>query len=146
MASLTAKADVLPYSAKFSDALASYAEQMTAAIKKNSHHDQRRSLLMNFLRIGLGIESTEIELERKIKVAEVRGRIDAFWRHLIIEVKTDLDAERADARAELKKYFEAQSHPLDYLGLVTDGLRFEVCLYESQQAGVRQIRDRKSVV
>jgi hypothetical protein len=139
MASLIVNADVLPYLEKFPDALASYAEQMTGAIKKNAHHDQRRSLLMNFLREGLGIESTEIELERKIKAAEVRGRIDAFWRHLIIEVKTDLDTERADARAELKKYFEAQSHPLDYLGLVTDGLRFEVCLYESQQAGVRQI-------
>ena len=131
--------EVLPYSESFSEALKSYGEQMAVAIKKNAHHDQRRNLLLNFLRAGMGIESTEVELERKIKAAEVRGRIDAFWRHLIIEVKSDIDKERDDAREELKKYFEAQKHPLEFLGLVTDGLRFEVYLYESAKTGVRQI-------
>ncbi|MBI5385484.1 MAG: N-6 DNA methylase [Verrucomicrobia bacterium] len=131
---------VCPYSDEFPPALKSYCEQMRAAVAKGTtHHDQRRSLLLNFLREGMGIESTNIELERKIKAAEIRGRIDAFWRHLIIEVKTDLDRERNDAREELKKYFEAQRHPPEYLALVTDGLRFEVYLYESAKAGVRLI-------
>ncbi len=133
------KPELLPYTPEFAAALAEYGTEMHGAISRRAHHDQRRALLMNFLRAGLGIESTEVEQERKIKAAEVRGRIDAFWRHLIIEVKTNLEAERADAHAELKKYFEAQSHPLDYLGLVTDGLRFEVCLYASVSEGVRQI-------
>lgn len=131
--------EVPPYSEKFPEALAAYCEQMRIAIVKNVHHDQWRNLLLNFLRTGLGIEGTEVELERKIKAAQVRGRIDAFWRHLIIEVKSDLDKERDDARGELEKYFEAQKRPLDYLALVADGLRFEVYLYESLKTGVRQI-------
>jgi methylase of polypeptide subunit release factors len=129
---------IKPYSDEFAEALTSYCGQ-TRAFDQSTHHDQRRSLLLNFLRESLGIEATEVELERKIKADEVRGRIDAFWRHLIVEVKTDLEREREDARSELKKYFEAQQHPLDYLGLVTDGVKFEVYLYESQKAGVRQI-------
>src|SRR5437867_7352703 len=107
---------VLPYSDDFAPALASYCSQMSDAIAKNQHHDQRRHLFINFLRKGLGIEAEEIELERKIKANSVRGRIDAFFRHAIIEVKTDLGRERADAQSELKKYFESQKHPLDYVG------------------------------
>jgi methylase of polypeptide subunit release factors len=132
------KPAVLPYSEKFATALAAYCAQ-TCNYSQSTHHDQRRSLLMNFLCEGFGIEATEVELERKIKADEVRGRIDAFWRHLIIEVKTDMEREREDARSELKKYFEAQKHPLDYLALVTDGVKFEVYLYESQKTGVKQI-------
>ncbi len=128
-----------PYPPRFPDLLTDYCAQMREAVAKGSHHDQRRALLLNYLGKTFGLESTEIELEHKIKAAEMRGRIDAFWRHLIVEVKTDLERERADAQIELKKYFEAQRHPLDYLGLVTNGLRFEVYLYESRQTGVRLI-------
>lgn len=132
------KAAMLPYSEKFTAALAAYCEQ-TDNYNQSTHHDQRRSLLLNFFRESFGLEATEVELERKIKADEVRGRIDIFWRHLIIEVKTDMERERADARDELKKYFEAQQHPLDYLALVTDGVKFEIYLYESQQTGVKLI-------
>ena len=111
---------IKPYSEKFAEALAAYSGQ-TCAFNQSTHHDQRRSLLLNFLREGFGIEATEVELERKIKAAEVRGRIDAFWRHLIVEVKSDLEREREDARSELKKYFEAQKHSFVSIGLVLDG-------------------------
>ncbi|MGD0017023.1 MAG: N-6 DNA methylase, partial [Verrucomicrobiia bacterium] len=67
----------------------------------------------------------------------VRGRIDAFYRECIIEFKTDLERERDDAKHELTKYFEAQKHPLDFVGIVSDGLQFEVYLYES--GAVKQI-------
>src|SRR5207245_4074117 len=103
---------IKPYSEKFAAALAAYCQQWREVLAKKGHHDQRRALLMNFLRIGFGIETEEVELEHKIKANEIHaaGRIDAFWRHLITEVKTDLDKEREDARSELKKYFEAQRH------------------------------------
>ena len=121
---------VTPYSDAFPDALRSYCEQMGDAVRKNKHHDQRRSLLLNFLREGLGLDPVEFELEKKVKAAAVRGRIDAFFKQLIIEVKTDLERERPDAESELKKYFESQANPFDYVGLVTDGLLFEVYIYE----------------
>ncbi|TET44294.1 hypothetical protein E3J62_10815 [candidate division TA06 bacterium] len=57
---------------------------------------------------------------------------------MILEVKPDLERERVDALEELKKYFESREHPNYHVGLVTDGLNFEVYIYENQAA--RQIR------
>src|SRR6266542_1444927 len=126
-----------PYPDSFPLALQDYCEHMRAAIAQNKHHDQRRHLFISFLRKGLGIEAEDIELEHKIKANEVRGRIDALFRFLIIEFKSDLDRERDDAHRELKKYFESRPHPADYVGLITNGLRFEVCIYAS--GGIKQI-------
>ena len=115
--------DIPPFPPLFPDQLASYYEQAAAAAKK--HHDTRRHLFLNFLRESFNVAPLEVELERKIKVGEVRGRIDALFRHIIVEVKTDFDAERDDAQRELKKYFASQARPSDYIGIVTDGRRFE---------------------
>jgi hypothetical protein len=128
---------IAPYPNSFPVALQDYCEHMRAAIAQNKHHDQRRQLFVSFLRKGFGIEAEEIELEHKLKAHEVRGRIDALFRFLIIEFKTNLDRERKDAHRELKKYFESRPHPADYVGLITDGLRFEVCIYAS--GGIKQI-------
>src|SRR4051794_33854534 len=115
--------DIPPFPPLFRDQLASYYEQATAAARK--HHDTRRHLLLNFLRESFNVDPVEIELERKVKVGELRGRIDALFRHIIVEVKSDFDRERHDAQRELKKYFGAQQRPSDYVGIVTDGRRFE---------------------
>jgi hypothetical protein len=113
----------------FTELLLKYYSQISDAIRRNAHHDHRRALLMEFLRTTFGIEIDEIELELKIKAAEARGRIDAFYKFVIFEVKIDLDRERADAIRELKKYFESRSVPADYIAVVTDGLTFEVYDY-----------------
>src|ERR1035437_9849074 len=85
----------------------------------------RRHLFLNFLRQAFGIDPVEVELEHKLKVGEMRGRIDALYRHVIVEVKTDFDGERNDAQRELKKYFASRQRPAEYIGIVTDGSRFE---------------------
>lgn len=118
-------ATVLPYPKRFPDHLEDYCTQIQVAIAKGVHHDQRRALLLNFFHTAFGIEPQEIELEHRIKAGALRGRIDAFFNQLIVEVKTDFVAEREDAQRELKKYFASQSRPRDYVGLVTDGVRFE---------------------
>lgn len=64
------------------------------------------------------------------KAASARGRIDAFYRFVIFEVKRDLEEERDDALTGLKKYFESQKDPSDYVASVTDGLHFEVFDYD----------------
>jgi hypothetical protein len=115
--------EIPPFPPLFPDQLASYYEQALAAAKQ--HHDTRRHLFLNFLRESFNVAPVEVELERKIKVDEVRGRIDALFRHIIVEIKTDFDTEREDAQRELKKYFAAQARPSDYIGIVTDGRRFE---------------------
>ena len=125
---------------KFPGFLADYHAQISDAIRKNSHHDHRRALLMNFLRKAFGIEVEEVELELKIKVAEVRGRIDAFYKFVIFEVKTDIERERPDAIRELKKYFESRSTPSDYVAAVTDGVRFEVYDYDRTSKEPKEVR------
>jgi len=117
---------------KFPELLAAYCAQIADAIGKGSHHDHRRALLLDFLRKTFDIEVDEIELEKKVKAAEARGRIDAFYKYVILEVKDDLEAERADAMRELKKYFESRSDPADYVAAVTDGVSFELYDYDSR--------------
>jgi len=118
-------ATVLPYPQNFPALLKDYCEQMDEAIRANRHHDTRRHLFLNFLREAFGIDPVEVELEHKLRVGELRGRIDALYRHVIVEVKTDFDNERADAQRELKKYFTSRPRPAEYIGIVTDGSRFE---------------------
>ena len=115
--------EIPPFPPLFPDQLASYYEQAVAAARK--HHDTRRHLFLNFLRESFNVDPVEIELERRVKVGELRGRIDALFRHIIIEVKTDFVRERDDAQRELKKYFASRQRPSDFIGIVTDGRRFE---------------------
>ena len=124
----------------FPELLDAYHTQISDAIQKGSHHDHRRALLINFLREAFDIEVDEIELEKKVKAAEVRGRIDAFYKYVIFEIKVDLDRERADAMRELKKYFESRREPEDYVAAVTDGLNFEVYDYEVSSEQPKEIR------
>lgn len=124
---------VFPFISEFPRYLTDYIEQATEAIKKKKHHDYRRHLFVNFLRLGFEIDPVEIEIEKKIKVAEVRGRIDAFFKATIFEFKTDIEKERPAAMIELSKYFESRPNPSDYFALLTDGLFFEVYQYRNAQ-------------
>jgi hypothetical protein len=124
----------------FKSLLEAYYAQITDAARRNAHHDHRRALLIDFLRKSFDIEIDEVELELKIKAAEARGRIDAFYKFVIFEVKVDMDREREDATRELKKYFESRSTPQDYIAAVTDGLTFEVYDYDPVSKGPKLIR------
>jgi hypothetical protein len=132
---------VIPLPKGFAENLQSYCEQISAAIKGNKHHDFRRALLMDFFRKSFNIEVSEVDLEHKVKAASARGLIDAFYRYVIFEVKTDLEREREDALSELKKYFEAQEHPTDYVAAVTDGLHFEVYDYDPHDHSAKSVRN-----
>jgi len=123
---------VVPLPERFTEYLQDYSEQAKAAIKTNKHHDQRRALFMDYLRKAFEVQVEEVDLEHKIKAASARGRIDAFYRCVIFEFKTDLERERPDALIELTKYFQSQQNPSDYIAAVTDGLDFEVFDYDPQ--------------
>ena len=123
---------IIPLPDRFIEYLQDYCEHARAAIESGKHHDQRRALLMDFLRKAFGIEVSEVDLEHKVKAASARGLIDAFYRFVIFEVKTNLEDERKKAKEELKKYFEAQEKPGDYVAVVTDCLTFEVYDYDTK--------------
>ncbi|MDD4051787.1 MAG: N-6 DNA methylase [candidate division Zixibacteria bacterium] len=127
------KSSIFPYKPQFPEQLADYHDQASLAIEQKKHHDQKRSLFMNFLRVAFDIEAGEVEIEEKIRAAHVRGYIDALYKWVIFEFKTDIEKERPAAELELKKYFSAQSKPAEYLALLTDGLRFEVFQYEDSK-------------
>src|SRR5437879_8334380 len=116
---------IQPYPRDFPKLLADYCEQIGEAIRADKHHDTRRHLFLNFLREAFGIDPVEVELEHKLKAGEIRGRIDALYRHIIVEVKTDFEREREEAQRELKKYFGSRPRPAEYIGILTDGRRCE---------------------
>ncbi|MCK4606896.1 MAG: N-6 DNA methylase [candidate division Zixibacteria bacterium] len=120
----------MPYKREFPEQLAEYVTLAREAVRQKKHHDHRRSLFVNFLRLAYDVDPTEVEIEHKVKVAHVRGYIDALFKQLIIEFKVDLERERPAALLELKKYFAAQKNPREYIAIVTDGLRFELYLCE----------------
>ena len=124
----------------FSESLETYCDQARAAIEARKHHDQRRALFMNFLRKTFGIEVEDIELEDKVTGAIARGLIDALYRYVIFEFKTNLEAERPKAIEELKKYFETKKVPEQYVGVVTDCLTFEVYDYDPKTTQPELVR------
>ncbi|MEW6050349.1 MAG: hypothetical protein AB1644_04715 [Candidatus Zixiibacteriota bacterium] len=117
---------ILPYKPDYPGQLSDYLHQIREAIRLNKHHDHRRNLFLNYLRQAYGVEAHEVEIEQKVKVANVQGFIDALFKYLIFEFKIDLERERPAALLELSKYLQAQKEPAEYLALVTDGLKFEL--------------------
>jgi hypothetical protein len=111
-------------------ALQRYHQRMEAAIKADQHHDQLRAILVELLRDGFALSVDEIELERNVKLAKVRGRIDLLYGATAWEVKRDLDRERDDLERELQLYLRAQG-PGSF-GIATDGLRFEAHRLDGQ--------------
>jgi len=119
-----------PHKADYPEHLGSYISQIKEAIKLNKHHDKRRTLFVNYLRLAYNVDPVEVEIEEKIKVANIRGNIDALYKYLIFEFKTNLSAERPAAHIELQKYFLAQERPEEYIALLTDGINFEIYQFE----------------
>ncbi len=75
------------------------------------------------------------DLEHNVKTNEARGRIDLLYRHLVFEVKRDLDLEDDDVQRELKKYLEYTGGDRS-VALATDGRRFDA--YHLSGADVRR--------
>jgi N-6 DNA Methylase len=114
------------------EAVARFRERMRDAVARNLPHDQRRQYLADLLRDGFGIDSEEVELEHRVKVDEIRGRIDLLYRRLLFEVKRDLDREDADVQAKLGLYLTRVGE--SGFALTTDGTRFDA--YRLGERGV----------
>jgi N-6 DNA Methylase len=104
-------------------AFATYRAASRAAVEGNLHHDQRRAQLQELLRDGFGIQADEVELERNVRVATARGRIDLLYRNLVFEVKRDLGREHDDVVRELSLYLRSLDDRA--FAIAADGARFQ---------------------
>lgn len=96
-------------------------------------HEKVRVLVDRLLVDGLHIESRDIDFEKPIR--EVHGRIDALLGRSILEYKSDLRAERAEAESQLTRYLTEREGATGhrYVGLAMDGATFTA--YERAKDG-----------
>lgn len=136
-------------STPFDDHFPTYLTQAREAQARNQSHDFRRQLFLDFLRQAFGIEAADVDVEQYIRlsggqtvtgVARIRkGWIDAVFGALVFEFKRDVEQERADGLRELRDYLTHLPDGATSVGLLTDGLAFEVyVLDDSQPSGLRQ--------
>src|SRR5712692_6355487 len=89
---------------KFTDELNTYLTGMKQAVKRGAHHDERRHLFLLLLHDTFHIEADEVEVEKGIRVAKIRGYIDALYQDLVFEFKRNLGKEREVGRARRAGY------------------------------------------
>ena len=107
-------------------------------------HETVRLHLGRILLDRLGAQPGDLALEAQ--VPEVRGRIDALVGRTVIEIKSNLDRERADADAQLLRYLPDRKRDTghDYVGVATDGRIWTV--HEMRDGTLRQIADFKNIL
>ena len=99
-------------------------QEAVAELAKRPRHAKVQALIHKLLTDELGARSDQITYEHRLP--EVKGRIDALLGRTVIEIKSDLRRELADAEGQLARYLpqrelETGQH---YVGLATDGARF----------------------
>ena len=96
-------------------------------------HPAKLLVLTEFLKdvFGLTLEEMLPGIEKKVgsQVYGVKGSIDLLHQGIVVEIKTNLDTEREDAKRQLVKYFQslrekAKGHR--YIGLMSDLVQFEI--------------------
>ena len=102
-----------------------YLASIEEAKQKKAHHDQLRSIFVGFLSKAFGVKYDELELEKGVQIAKVKGYIDALYQDVVFEFKRDLTTEREKGILELDNYIKSLSGTT-YFGILTDGIIFEV--------------------
>jgi len=113
-----------PFESHFKDYLAHIRE----AKAKGASHDYLRSIVIDLARKSFNVDPVDIELEKGIKGATLRGSIDALYQDIVYEFKRDLKIERDKGKEELGRYLSSLSDKQAYFGVLTDGFVFEAYL------------------
>lgn len=122
----------MPVTATFTDAFHTYLERALTAQAKDQHHDYRRGLFLDFLKDAFSIEADTVDVEKFLRIdLRRKGWIDALFRDVVFEFKRNLDREREDGYRELRDYLRTLEYGKDCVGLLTDGIIFEVYTLDS---------------
>jgi hypothetical protein len=122
-----------PFQSYFADYLSAIRE----AKNKGASHDYLRQVFIEFARKGFKVDPVDVDLEKGIKGAKLRGSIDALYQDIVFEFKRDLKLERDRGKEELERYLRSLGDKQVFFGVLTDGLIFEV--YLLQDSGLRKI-------
>ncbi len=99
--------------------------EIVAELARRPGHEAVRTHVSQLLSEGLGAELHTIRHE--LRVIEARGRIDALLGRTVLEFKSNLQRERADALEELSRYLPERERATGerFVGVVTDGADWE---------------------
>ncbi|MBI1282487.1 MAG: N-6 DNA methylase, partial [Anaerolineaceae bacterium] len=126
----------MPAPQRFITAYHNYLPTAQDARTKNEPERQRSALLLGFIQNAFEVETQDFRLEQAILIGNVqrKGYMDALFGDLIFEFKRQLTA---DARNQLLDYLRSQTDGREHIGILTDGLMFEVHILEKNE--LRQI-------
>jgi hypothetical protein len=121
----------MPAPASFHGPFQTYLEQIRIAKAQDQHHDFRRGLFLDLLSKAFDIAAQDIDIEKFIRIdVRKKGWIDALFRNVVFEFKRDLERERADGLRELRDYLKTLPYGEECVGLLTDGLSFEIYILD----------------
>ncbi|MFQ5996187.1 MAG: N-6 DNA methylase [Dehalococcoidales bacterium] len=115
-----------PFENYFNDYLSAIRE----AKSRGASHDYLRSVFIDFARKSFNVDPIDVELEKGIKGATLRGSIDALYQDIVFEFKRDLRIERDKGKEELERYLRSLGNKQVFFGVLTDGLIFEAYLLQ----------------
>jgi len=109
-------------------ALGKYIDQAKSA----NTHVAKTTVLIKMLNEVFGVELTDLlsGVEKKVssRLLGISGRTDLLYSSVVFEVKVDTEGELDDAKAQLKKYFQAlieAGYDEKLIGIVTDVIRYK---------------------
>jgi SAM-dependent methyltransferase len=114
----------------FQSYFADYLSAIREAKARGASHDYLRQVFIDFARKTFKVEPVDVDLEKGIKGAKLRGRIDALYQDIVFEFKRDLKLEREKGKEELERYLQSLGDKQIFFGVLTDGLTFEVYLLQ----------------
>jgi hypothetical protein len=130
----------MPALPAFENQFLSYLSSAQAARDTDRHHDYRRELFLDFLKLAFSVKTAEVDVEQFIKIdIRKRGWIDALFRNIILEFKRNLENERADGLRELRDYLRSLPYGDECIGMLTDGLTFEVYKLDDSRESLRPL-------
>jgi hypothetical protein len=99
--------------------------EVVTELARRPGHEAVRTHVSALLTEGLGAELRDIAHEQR--VVEAKGRIDALLGRTVLEFKSNLAKERADALEELSRYLPERERATGerFIGIATDGADWE---------------------
>lgn len=124
----------MPVPQTFAELFPQYVAEAKKARDADMSERHRSDKFLDFVRRSFEIDGTSFVLEQTIYLANVqkKGYIDALFGDLVFEFKRKVK-DTTQAQDQLRGYLLGLGDGHRYVGLITDGLKFEVYVLEGDQ-------------